>query len=222
MVIKTIGLGFVNTYLIEVKDGFVLIDTGVPFQWEKLNKALKAAGCQPGNLKLVVITHGDIDHIGSGAKLQAKYQAKIALHQGDAFMAETGAMLTRMTRTLSAKIRAPIMGLARVILGPRIAIETFKPDEILKDGQSLEEYGLDAVVVHIPGHTKGSIGILTKDGDLFCGDTLVNRNKPETAIYIEDGQEQKNSIDKLMKMNIRKVYPGHGKPFDMKELKLSK
>jgi len=42
----------------------------------------------------------------------------------------------------------------------------------LEEGQPLSDVGLDASVLHLPGHSKGSIGILTASGDLFCGDLL--------------------------------------------------
>jgi len=41
--------------------------------------------------------------------------------------------------------------------------DTFQPDVILEDQQNLSGYGLEATVLHLPGHTKGSIGILTAD-----------------------------------------------------------
>jgi glyoxylase-like metal-dependent hydrolase (beta-lactamase superfamily II) len=101
----------------------------------------------------------------------------------------------------------------------KINLNKFSPDIFLQDGQSLQEYGLNARVIHLPGHTKGSIGILTDQGDLFAGDTLVNRKKPETAAIIENQTDLEKSIEKLRKLNIRMVYPGHGKPFPMNSLK---
>ncbi len=67
-----IDLGFVNAYLVKAGEGFILIDTGVPQQWARLEAVLLAAGCLPDKLKLVIITHGDIDHTGNGARLQQK------------------------------------------------------------------------------------------------------------------------------------------------------
>jgi glyoxylase-like metal-dependent hydrolase (beta-lactamase superfamily II) len=99
-----------------------------------------------------------------------------------------------------------------------INLSRFKPDIFLQDGQGLHEYGLNARVVHIPGHTKGSIAILTDQGDLFSGDTLVNMRKPQAATIIENEDELKKSIEKLQTLNIRKVYPGHGRPFLMESL----
>jgi len=212
--IKIIELGIVNAFLVSVKEGFILIDTGLTQQWGKLETELTSIGCLPDKLKLVVITHGDFDHTGNCAKLQGKYNTKIAMHQADSFMVENGVFLKRKIRTLFGKI---IILLSR-LRHRRVSFNKFKPDIFLRDGQSLEEYGFNAKVIHLQGHTKGSIGILTDEGNLFVGDTLVNSTKPDIAIFIDNVQELKNSISKLKKMNIKKVYPGHGKPFLLEEL----
>jgi glyoxylase-like metal-dependent hydrolase (beta-lactamase superfamily II) len=51
---------------------------------------LVSTGCFSDKLRLVVITHGDLDHTENCAKLKEKYNAKVAMHQADAFMAEEG------------------------------------------------------------------------------------------------------------------------------------
>ena len=78
---------------------------------------------------------------------------------------------------------------------------------------------MNATVIHIPGHTKGSIGILTDDGILFAGDTFTNRRKPDIATYIENSVELTNSISRLKSMTVNTVYPGHGKPFEMERIR---
>jgi glyoxylase-like metal-dependent hydrolase (beta-lactamase superfamily II) len=70
---------------------------------------------------------------------------------------------------LAAKILILLFKLRR----QKISLQKFKPDIFLRDGQDLGEYGFGAKIIHLPGHTKGSIGILTEEGDLFAGDTLV-------------------------------------------------
>lgn len=87
--IKTISLllpfklGSVNCYLIENDSNYVLIDTGSSKQRTELEKELENAGCKPGHLKLIIITHGDFDHIGNVAYLRHKFAAQVAMHQDD-------------------------------------------------------------------------------------------------------------------------------------------
>jgi hydroxyacylglutathione hydrolase len=211
---KRIDLGFVNAYLVAAGNEYILIDTGMSPQWNQLEAELLKAGCLPERLKLVVITHGDMDHIGNCAKLQKKYGARIAIHPGDAGMAETGVPLKRKTASLGVKLFILLGRLTR----KREPFETFKPDLLLADGQDLREYGLSCRIIHIPGHTKGSIAVLTEAGELFAGDTVFNRTKPEAAPFIHDLKELKESITKLKRLNARTVYPGHGKPFPFEVL----
>jgi glyoxylase-like metal-dependent hydrolase (beta-lactamase superfamily II) len=212
--ITTIELTFVNAFLVRVHDGFILIDTGLAMHWEKLEKELMSADCLPDKLKLVIVTHGDLDHVGNCAKLQEKYKCKIAMHKDDSLMVENGLLLKRKARSLTAKVFSIIRRLFR----RKFTFDKFKPDVYLSEGQNLNEYGFNAKVLHIPGHTKGSIGILTDDGNLFAGDTFTNKRKPEIANYIENHLELENSINRLKKMNIKMIYPGHGKPFEMEQL----
>jgi glyoxylase-like metal-dependent hydrolase (beta-lactamase superfamily II) len=212
--IKIIELTFVNAFLVKVNEGFILIDTGLSMHWEKLDNELISAGCLPDKLKLIILTHGDFDHTGNCVKLQEKYKCRIAMHKDDSFMVENGLSLKRKTRTLQAMM----FSLIRKLFRKKFAFDKFMPDIYLTDGQNLNEYGFNAKVVHIPGHTKGSIGILTGDGDLFAGDTFTNRRKPEVANYIENPMDLKNSIDRLKMMNIKMIYPGHGKPFEFEQI----
>jgi glyoxylase-like metal-dependent hydrolase (beta-lactamase superfamily II) len=103
-------------------------------------------------------------------------------------------------------------------LGRRSGFETFQPDVLLKDGQNLSEYGLAAQIIHTPGHTKGSIAVLTETGHLVVGDTFSNRGKPGIAPFIQDMQELRESVAKLKRLKATMVYPGHGKPFPFSAL----
>jgi hydroxyacylglutathione hydrolase len=215
--ITVIGLDFVNAYLIKTKDGYVLIDTGLPNQWERLEKELESAGCLGGALKLIILTHGDWDHTGNASRLREKYNVRVAMHPSDVNQVENGVFLKRKVRPLFYRIFFTIMMLRRKLQKNKISFPKFKPDILLSDGQRLEEYGVTAEVIHIPGHTPGSIGVITDEGDLFAGDTFVNNKKPEDARIIENPGQLKTSLAALKKMKIKTVYPGHGKPFLMEE-----
>ncbi len=93
----------------------------------------------------------------------------------------------------------------------------FKPDIFVGEGDDLGEYGLEGKVVHIPGHTTGSIGVLTSAGDFFCGDLLTNSGRPGKNKLVDDMAEMDASIEKLKKLGVKTVYPGHGKRFKMEE-----
>lgn len=202
-------LGSVNCYLIETDTGHFLIDTGGPNRRTDLERELESAGCKPGYLKLIVLTHGDFDHTGNAAYLRKKFGTRIAIHHDDSGMVERGDMFFNRKRpiVLIRSIFPIFSGFGKS--------ERFTPDLYVEDGDDLSEHGFDARVLHIPGHSKGSIGILTAGGDLFCGDLLVNTDKPVLNTLMDDPAAANTSVGRLKSLEIGTVYPGHGKPFPM-------
>lgn len=205
-------LGTVNCYLLKTDTGYILIDTGYSNNRIELEKELERAGCKPGNLNLIILTHGDFDHTGNAAYLREKFAAKIAMHYDDSGMSERGDMFW------NRKKGNILLGKIAVILFKFGKRERFKLDLCLDEGYDLSEYRIDAKVLHIPGHSKGSIGILTADGCLFCGDLLENKDKPTLSSIMDDLTVAKQSINKLKKLRINTIYPGHGRSFSMELL----
>ena len=218
-IIKTICLempfriGSVNCYLLETDGGFFLIDTGSSNQRRELQGELEGAGCQPGNLNLILITHGDFDHTGNAAYLRSRFASRIAMHAADRGMAEDADMFFNRS-----KGNALIGALVSRLSGFR-KTDRFTPDITVQDGFDLSEYGLDATVLGIPGHSKGSIGVLTASGDLFCGDLFSNTDKPALNAIMDDPASAAISLERLTRYPIQTVYPGHGKPFPLELVK---
>jgi hydroxyacylglutathione hydrolase len=207
------GMTSVNCYLIKLDSGFILIDTGYTKCRATLEEKLESAGCKVGYLWLIILTHGDFDHIGNCKYLRDKFDSKIAMHNDDAGMAEKGDMFwNRKKGNFIMKSIAKLL----FRLSPS---DRFSPDIFLKDGDDLTQYGLEAKVLALPGHSTGSIGVLTADGDLFCGDFLENVRNPALGSLMDDPKAAQPSAAKLESLRIKNVYPGHGKPFLMQEFK---
>ena len=218
--IKTISLAGTNCYLVKTGSGFVLIDTNFPFKRDRLEEELEKAGCQPGNLELVVVTHGDIDHTGNCAFLREKYEAKIVMHKGDTEMCMKDG-ITRDRGEMPKDFPLPLMvvwlirGFLRFAIGQALwgkPFDRFEPDLLLEDDQSLASYGFDARILYTPGHSKGSISVLTDSRDLFCGDAFNNVGGRILISIDKDG------LERLKELDIETVYPGHGKPFLIEQI----
>ncbi|HEX3044484.1 MAG TPA: MBL fold metallo-hydrolase [Bacillota bacterium] len=231
--IMEIDLKGVNCYLGKEGNSFILFDTGGHLTLDKtytdrckaLRAELERLGCKPGNLKLIVLTHGDCDHVANAARIREEYQTKIAMHAGDLPLVEN-LTIEKMMRSFHYRslvlnvvfqiMKRPIKKLSHKVLND---FQPFKPDILVNEGDSLVEWGLDAKVLHIPGHTEGSIGVLTGNGDLIAGDIFNNVKKPGIALNGDDFKMLAQSVDRLKAMNIHTVYPGHGLPFQMSDLK---
>jgi hydroxyacylglutathione hydrolase len=204
----------VPCYLAKTSSGFFLIDTGDSSDRAGLEKALARAGVKPGELKLILLTHGDFDHAGNAAFLQQKYGARVAMHAEDAEMVKRGDM--GWSRKAKAD-RITLFGRMIMFISAHLMkngrFDCFTPDLFVEDGALLMDYGFDAQVLHLPGHSRGSIGILTADGSLYCGDLLMNMFKPDFHFMIDDLAACQASIEKIKKMGVKLIYPGHGKSF---------
>jgi len=228
-----IDLDGVNCYLAKTQQGLLLFDTGGHLVMDKqfanrrglLQKELEAVGCTEQDLNLIVLTHGDNDHVCNAAYFRKKYKANIAMHKEDIELVETPTLHSLMEsfqyRSFGYRMVFHLLKktITNVIQKTLNDFETFSPDVLLEDGFSLLPFGLDANVIHIPGHTKGSVAILTNDGDLIAGDMFCNNGKPDIALNASDFKQLHTSLHKLKGLSIRTVYPGHGNPFQFTELK---
>jgi hydroxyacylglutathione hydrolase len=208
-------LSDVYAYLIKTERGFFLVDTGMTNARGRLVEELEHLDCKPGDLKLILLTHGDFDHTGNAKYLAEKFHTRIAMHAGDAGMLENGDMF--WNRKIKSSVLKKLLPLF-IRFGEK---EQCKPDILLTDGQALAEYGLEASVLNTPGHSAGSLCFLTEVGDLFCGDLFSNSGgKPMLNSMMYDKPAGDTSFERLKKLPIKMVYPGHGKAFRWEELGL--
>ncbi len=227
-----IDLGGVNCYLLKEDESFILVDTGghltldkqFDSRREKLIRQMDANGCSAENLKLVLFTHGDSDHTANAAYIKKRYNVALAMHPEDIELVNHPDidqwMETFRYRSFIYKLVFALMknNMKRLTLKALEEFEGFKPDILVNEGFDLAPYGFAAKVLHIPGHTKGSIGILTPQNDLIAGDIFSNPGKPAKAMNAADFKVMEASIKRLKKMKIQTVYPGHGEPFAAAEI----
>lgn len=206
-------LGSVNCFLLKTDSTHFLVDTGSPKNRTQLERDLLDAGCVPGMLKLIILTHGDFDHSGNAAYIRNKFDSKIAMHKGDLAMVERGEMFSNRKKgnnIFTRRLIPPLIGFGKS--------EKFTPDLYIDEQDDLSRFGLKAKVVGIPGHSLGSIGILTISGDFICGDLFENTKEPGFNSLMDDQAAAENSANKLKNHEINTVYPGHGSPFKMAQI----
>lgn len=87
--------------------------------------------------------------------------------------------------------------------------------------QLIIEEQLLGTIINLPGHTIDSIGLLLKDGSLFCSDAAMNGfpSLNRIIIWIENLKDYRNSWEVILNNNPSKIYPSHGKPFMKEDLK---
>lgn len=208
-----ISLGVSNCYLLH-GEGAVLVDAGPPGRESAIEKAFARLGVPLDALKLIVLTHGHFDHMGSASKLKARTGAKIAMHARDRSYLERGVGhvspgVTRWGRVFG-RVARTMMPFVRV---PVAEVDVELNDEEL----SLAQYAIAARVIHTPGHTLGSLSVLTDDGDAMVGDLAMNGLPARVGAGLpsmaEDLGKARESWHRLLAMGTRVVHPGHGAAF---------
>ncbi len=206
------NMGKVNCYLLTGKAGFVLVDAGSSNARARLENTLAEAGCQSGNLKLVILTHGDFDHSGNAAYIGRKFMSPVGMGAADRGMVEKGDMFVNRKQPgwLVRKMIPLATGFGRR--------ERFSPDILLEDGSDLSRYGVRGKIISLPGHSLGSIGILLDSRELICGDLFENQDGPRLNSIMDDKSAATSSLERLRKLRIKTVFPGHGEPFQALDL----
>lgn len=205
--IITLTCNNANCYIIKTESSIVMIDSGHPGDADMIEKKLADAGITPAEIKLLILTHGHMDHTGTAEYFKTKYQTPIAMNPID------GTILELDSRGL---IGAVIKFLSEKELHVELKIQS---DIHLLHGQRMDQYGLPAQIIALPGHTRGSIGILFDDGNLFAGDMFMNFLKPSLAHIYENEEDLKKSWELLKTYPITTVYPGHGKSFPFRKMR---
>lgn len=209
--ITIMSYGGVNCYLVKTGKYLMLVDSGYARHRPEIEADLERAGCEPGGLRLIILTHGDSDHSGNAACFREKFRSRIAMHRAELPAVEEGDMIaTRQHTSLLARAALPFYGLKPP--------DRFTPNLTIRDGDTFSGYHIDAEIVFLPGHTVGSIGVLTPHGELFCGDLLTNLKRPALNSLMDDKDAAAASLDKLRRLPVGTVYPGHGEPFELAEL----
>ena len=159
-----------NPFLILDADGLTLIDAGMPRNEQKILAYVVSLGKQPRDIKRILLTHSDLDHVGSLAALHAATGARTYASQIEADAIALG-KASRQIKRKGFSLRRTIFGL----LAPFMKQRPFRVDEILKDGQVLTAVAGGLRVIDTSGHTPGHISLYASaSGVLFCGDSMVS------------------------------------------------
>jgi glyoxylase-like metal-dependent hydrolase (beta-lactamase superfamily II) len=214
---KRVGIN--RCYLIQA-DGCIMVDTGPPQSGQAIVKWLGRIAIYPQEIKLIILTHGHADHVGSALRVKNFTGARVALHKNDKFMFENGQVVWPTAASTWGHV-------ARYLLKPMTPIFSFKGskvDVVIGDeGLSLEEYGIPGKIIHTPGHTPGSVSVLLETGEAFVGcmthNNLPFRLRPGLPIFAEDLPKLRDSWRLLLDEGAKTIYPAHGNSFSVDKIR---
>ncbi|MBD5135148.1 MAG: MBL fold metallo-hydrolase [Lachnospiraceae bacterium] len=194
--------GNVNCYIVADNDKAILIDTGRKKYREKILEK-----CKEYHVSLIVLTHGHMDHCQNTAYLANALQIPIAMSEKDMNLIPDNRKQSLSAKTFLGKIVLSVS----LSSFEKDSLEMFEPTIYLKNGDDLSDYGIDAKIVELSGHTKGSIGVKIED-NLFVGDALMNMFYPTISMLYTDEREMLKSAKYISELGEITIYFGHGKP----------
>lgn len=200
--IHRIVSGNVNCYIVADNGRAILIDTGRTKYREKILEK-----CKEFHVSLIVLTHGHMDHCQNAAYLAAALQIPIAMSEKDINLIPDNRKQPLSAKTLLGKMVLSVS----LSSFEKDSLETFESAIYLKNGDNLSDYGIEAEIVELPGHTKGSIGVKMEDS-LFVGDALMNMFYPTISMLYTEEQEMLESARYISELGEKTIYFGHGKP----------
>ncbi|MCF8335397.1 MAG: MBL fold metallo-hydrolase [Bacteroidales bacterium] len=191
-----------NTYVIyDETKRCVILDPGCYFPEEQneLTGFISNNSLQP---EYIIHSHGHIDHILGTNFLRDRYNIQAIMHKDD---------LNILRRSKG--------------FGEMVGIETEQPgdpEKFIEEGEKITCGNTAFEVLHLPGHSPGSIGLYNKkEHVIFVGDVLFRRGIGRTDLMGGDHMTLISNIkNKLLSLNDDTiVYPGHGETTTIKEEK---
>jgi len=214
-----LGSSLVNSYLVEEGGLVTIVDAGLPGYWTDLPKELAAMGRSLDDVRAVVLTHGDTDHIGFAERIRREHGVPVYVHELDAARAR-GEVKKPMSGWGPVKIGALTGFLLYTARKGGLRISPLTELVTVADGATLDVPGSPRIV-HLPGHTPGSVAIHVAAVDaVFMGDAFTTRNVltgaegPRPAPFTLDPTQATASLEKLDAIEATWVLPGHGDPWN--------
>ncbi len=201
--VHRIKCGTENCYIVSKGENAVLVDTGTKEFYDTV-----AAECEKYTLKLIVLTHPHFDHAENAAALSERFGVPVAYHRADDELFDNYGAQPLRCYGITGRV---VLGMSLKVLSQT---KVKRPDNVIfiKDGDSLLDYGIDADIIELPGHTDGSVGVDVGGRALLVGDALDNWVVPGMGHLYNDLDNMKRTYEKIQSLGRRTIFYGHGKP----------
>lgn len=214
-------LSEVNAYLVKLRDGWMLIDTGLdtPECHHAIESQLKQAGVALASIRRILLTHSHPDHIGGARRLLALTGAELLMEAAEVrhlAMVNSGAEWLNEPLYRGGVPAEMVTRIENSFAQIRPQFHPLKPDRILNQGDVLDTAIGPLEVITTPGHASGHATLWNEPNRvLFCGDTVLENISPNISWMAGRDMlgEYFTSLGRLGEMDADWLFPGHYVPF---------
>jgi glyoxylase-like metal-dependent hydrolase (beta-lactamase superfamily II) len=192
--------GFLNgNHFVYRSDTPVLIDTAYISGFNETKASITRLGVNLSAIGLIINTHTHCDHIGGNNRIQQESGCDIALHRVGKYFIDTRDDWSTWWRYFNQEA------------------EFFTCTRSLEDGDMITLGPHEFEVIYTPGHAADGIVLYNRqERILISSDTLWQTDMAVMTLRIEGSRalfDMQASLEKIEKLDVQMVYPGHGKPF---------
>jgi len=184
-----------------------LMDAGFVGKGSYKIQSIQKAGIELSAIKRIIMTHTHLDHIGCLAEILKQIPwAELWVHHLEADLLEQGDERSVYGMDM-------FRGLCQSQFGLKPGAFKFQVNRKLQGGETLDLGGTVWEVIHIPGHSMGSIGIYHRSmkilipGDVVYADYAIGR----FDLYGAEASQLKESLMRLGEIEVDILLPGHNR-----------
>ncbi|MFI3253384.1 MAG: MBL fold metallo-hydrolase [Eubacteriales bacterium] len=224
-----VGDRIVNTFVYPIQEGYVMIDTGYENMFQSREKRLKKKNISVKEVKYIFLTHAHDDHAGFvNEMIQENPDIRVIMSPKGLDTLKNG-----KNPNIGGCSGTQSYLFCQILKLFGKGSHTFPPIKaefegnlwfLTPDNQAEMEEKLEGTILETSGHTCDSISLLTKEGNLFCGDLAMSGipSKNNMIIWIENEEEYEKSWGKVLETETKRIYPAHGSPFSVAKLAKNK
>ena len=192
--------GYLNSnHFVYRSEAPILIDTGYVADFNKTAGLLNGLGISLSDVSLIIGTHTHCDHIGGNRAIQDASGCDIALHKVGKYFIDSRDDWSTWWRYYSQEA------------------DYFECTRSLEDGQMIAVGPYEFQVIYTPGHASDGIVLYNrKEKILLSSDTLWESDMAVITVRVEGSRalfDMQESLEKIETLDVKRVYPGHGRPF---------